>query len=232
MVGKKRVALIVSSHGHLGTTGRATGWYLPEVAHPHHAFAQAGLKIDFISSAGGAAPVDGNSVLEYAPKDPISKDFWLNADVQSRLRHTKAAADVNSEDYSVVFFAGGHGPMFDTPFNGDLQRLCREVYENGGVVSALCHGPAGLVNVKLSNGEFLLNGKQVTGFSNAEETAIGLTKEIPFSLEDKLRERGGVYSCAALWQNHVQSSQRVVTGQNPASATATAEAVLKALGSA
>lgn len=136
---------------------------------------------------------------------------------------------INPADYAAILYVGGHGPMWDTPDNQALQRIAAQIYESDGIVAAVCHGPCGIVNVKLSNGKYLIEGKEVTGFSNAEEEAVGLTKVMPFLLETRMKERGARYHAAANWQANVVVSERLVTGQNPASATPLGEAIAKLL---
>src|SRR5690606_16623658 len=138
-------------------------------------------------------------------------------------------SSVNPEEYSAIIFAGGHGTMWDFPNTPEVADLSTAIYENGGIVAAICHGPAALVNIQLSNGQFLVAGKRVTGFSNAEEDAIELTPVMPFLLETELKNRGALYESAPLWQEKVVIDSRLITGQNPASAKGVGEAVAKAL---
>jgi putative intracellular protease/amidase len=135
-------------------------------------------------------------------------------------------SEVKAEDYSAILYAGGHGTMWDFADNTELANIATKIYENNGVVSAVCHGPAGLVNIKLSNGKYLVDGKKINSFTNEEEIAVGLEKVVPFMLETKLIERGAKFEKSGLWQNHVVIDQRVVTGQNPASAKSVGEATL------
>lgn len=161
--------------------------------------------------------------------DPANKLFWENADVQRKLQHTLTPEQVNPADYTAIFYAGGHGTMWDFADNTKLAQIAAQIYENDGVVSAVCHGPSGLVNIKLSNGKYLVDGKRVNAFTNEEETAAKLENVVPFLLEAKLRERGADFRKSGLWQEHVESDQRVVTGQNPASAKKVGETVLQLL---
>lgn len=219
---QKNVLLVVTSHAQLGSTGRATGYYLPEVTHPYEVLAQTGAHIDIGSPQGGHAPLDASSLNL---KDPVNKAFWEDAERRGKLENTLPLASVDGRAYDAVLFAGGHGTMWDFADDPNVQRLIRDVYEHGGIVAAVCHGPAALVNAKLSDETYLVSGKQVAGFSNEEEAAAGLTQVMPFLLESRLVERGGHYTKAPLWQSHVVSDQRVVTGQNPASAAGVGNAV-------
>jgi len=221
-----KILFAVTNHSELGTTGKKTGWYLPEVAHPYHVFVKAGYTVDFISPKGGLSPVDEGS-KSVAEKDEVSKDF-LNNHIDATT-NTKKPSDVSSKDYVAFFYPGGHGPLWDLADNSEVGKIAAQIYEHGGPVGAVCHGPAGLLSVKLSNGEHLVKGKKVTGFSNEEEEAAGLTKVVPFSLEDKLKEQGGIYSHGPKWAPYAISDGRVVTGQNPASSTPVAEEFLKLL---
>jgi putative intracellular protease/amidase len=217
-----KVLIVVTSHASLGATGRSTGYYLSEVTHPYAALEQAGFVVDIASPRGGKAPVDDKS-LEL--DDPVNRAFWDRKETRAQLEETLPLRAINASDYRAIVFAGGHGTMWDFPDDGDVQRVAGAIYDAGGVVAAVCHGPAALVNVRLADGRSLVDGKNVAGFSNAEESAAGLTAVMPFLLESKLVERGGKYSKSGLWQPHVVTDGRLVTGQNPASATGVGEAV-------
>ena len=221
---KKRILFVVTSHGQKGSTGQPTGYYLAEVAHPWHVLRQAGFDIDVVSPQGGKAPVDGFDL-----KDPINKEFWETPAARRKVEHTLKPSEVDASQYAAILYAGGHGTMWDFADNKELAELARRIYEANGVVSAVCHGPAGLVNIKLSNGQYLVAGKQINGFTNEEEAAVKLDKVVPFLLESKLIERGARFEKSGLWEPHVTVDQRVVTGQNPQSATGVGEATLAEL---
>lgn len=220
----KKVLFVVTSHDKKGNRGEPTGFYLSEVAHPWHVLTQAGYEIDFVSPKGGKAPVDGFDL-----NDKINKEFWENAVYRQKIENTKKPSETHPKDYAAIYFAGGHGAMWDFPDNTELQALSAKIYEQGGIVAAVCHGPAGIVNIKLTDGKYLVDGKRVSGFTNEEETAVKLEKEVPFLLESKLIERGGKYEKTEMWQEKVVSDQRLITGQNPASATAVGKALLSEL---
>jgi putative intracellular protease/amidase len=223
----KKALIVVTSHDRLGGTGKPTGYYLPEVTHPYYALRDAGIDVDLASPKGGAAPMDPSSEDR---KDPANARFLDTAADRDKLERTTRLADVDPAAYGAILFAGGHGTMWDFREDRDVQRLAAAIHEKGGVVAAVCHGPAALVDVRLSSGEFLVAGKRVTGFSNAEEEAAQLTQVVPFLLESALVERGGRYEKAGdLWQEHVVSDGRVVTGQNPASAAGVGRAVAQLL---
>jgi putative intracellular protease/amidase len=219
-----KVLMVLTSHADLGDTGHKTGYYLPEVAHPWKVFTEAGYQVDFVSPKGGEAPMDGVD-----PSDPVQQAFLDDPDVAAALRSTLAPEQANPSDYDVIFYAGGHGTMWDFPDNTQLAKVAAEVYEGGGVVAALCHGPAGLVNVRLSDGSYLVAGKEVSAFTNEEETAVGLTEVVPFLLQTKLTERGARHTGTENFAAYVVADGRLVTGQNPASATGVAERVVELL---
>ena len=144
---KKKVLFVVTSHSQKGDTGQSTGYYLAEVTHPWNILFEAGYEIDFVSPKGGKAPVDGFDL-----KDPINKKFWDNSYYHNKIENTMKPSDVNPKDYSAIHFVGGHGTMWDFPDNIAISKLATQIYENNGYVSAVCHGPAGIVNIKLNNG--------------------------------------------------------------------------------
>jgi putative intracellular protease/amidase len=217
----KRVAIVLTSHGQLGDTGKPTGFYLSEASHPYEVFRKAGYQIDFVSPKGGEAPMDGVD-----RNDPINAAFLDDEALVARTKATASIARAMSAHYDAVFFSGGHGTMWDFPNDASVQEFIRTVYERGGVVAAVCHGPAALVNARLSSGMYLVAGKDVSAFTDEEEIAVELEKVVPFALESKLRARGARFVEAPNFEKKVAVSERLVTGQNPASATGVAEAVV------
>ncbi|MGH1335682.1 MAG: type 1 glutamine amidotransferase domain-containing protein [Aureispira sp.] len=220
----KKVLFVLTSHSIKGSTGEATGFYLSEAAHPWKVLHEAGYTIDFVSPKGGKAPVDGFNL-----EDPINKEFWENPACQAAINNTLVPKQVQVEDYAAIHYVGGHGTMWDFPDHEGLAGLAAAIYEQGGLVSAVCHGPAGLVNIKLTDGSYLVAGKTVSGFTNEEEEAVGLTDVVPFLLEDVLIERGATFEKVDNWQVKVSVDQRLITGQNPASATAVGQALKEQL---
>jgi putative intracellular protease/amidase len=164
-------------------------------------------------------------------KDPVNKEFWENKEYKNKIDHSLTPSQVNPKEYSTIFYAGGHGAMWDFADNKELANIASKIYENGGIVAGVCHGPAGLVNIKLNNGKYLVDGKKINAFTNEEEAAVKLTNVVPFLLENKLKERGAKFEKSGLWQNHVVTDQRVITGQNPQSAKSVGEAIVKELNS-
>jgi putative intracellular protease/amidase len=221
MTMSKKVLIVLTSHATKGSTGEPTGAYLAELTHPYEVFHQAGFAVDFASVKGGQVPLDGVD-----RKDPTNATFLDDAPLMARLHQSMAPADIQEGQYDAIFYAGGHGTMWDFPQNERLAAMAASIYERGGIVSAVCHGPAALLNIKLSTGKYLIAGKDVAAFTNAEEHAVGLEKVVPFLLQDALTERGATVKPAANWAKQVVVSERVVTGQNPASARGVAEAVV------
>ena len=221
---KKKILFVVTSHDKKGSTGEDTGFYLGEVSHPWEVLYKAGYEIDFVSPKGGTPPVDGFDL-----KDPVNKEFWENKEYKNKIDHSMTPSQVDPKEYSTIFYAGGHGAMWDFADNKELAAIASEIYENGGIVAGVCHGPAGLVNIRLNNGKYLVDGKKINAFTNEEESEVKLTNVVPFLLENRLKERGAQFEKSGLWQNHVVADQRVITGQNPQSAKSVGEAILKEL---
>lgn len=219
----KKVIIVVTNHDQLGTAGK-TGWYLPEVAHPHHVFIKAGYEVTFVSPKGGKAPMDPSSE-EAFKSDPICQEFLKST--AKKLENTVSPASVKSSDFKGLMYAGGHGPMFDLPNAKNVADLALAIYEKGGILGAVCHGTVGFVPIKLKNGSPLVKGATVTSFTNSEEEAVKLVEAMPFLLETKLKELGAKFVGAENFKANVQVSDRLVTGQNPASSTPMAEEMVK-----
>lgn len=222
----KKILCVVTSNNVKGATGIPTGFWLSELTHPLDKFTAVGFDYVLASIKGGKPPIDGDS-LDFS--DPINKKFWDDADFQTKLTNTIKLDDAHAVDFDAIFFAGGHGVMWDFADSVAIDKVTREIYERGGIVAAVCHGPAALVNVKLSDGSYLVAGKNLTAFTNAEEADVKATDIVPFLLETKLKEHGAIHHAAANWSNHVVEDGRLVTGQNPASAAGVGEAVVKLL---
>jgi putative intracellular protease/amidase len=220
----QKVLFVLTSHDRLGITGKETGYYLPEVTHPYEAFEQAGIEVEFISPKGGKAPMIGVDL-----EDPLNKAFLDDPLKMAKVENTIAPTEVDPSLYAAIFYAGGHGTMWDFPDDQRLTQIAAKIYEQGGVVGAVCHGPAGLINIKLSNGEYLIAGKTVAGFTNEEEAAVGLSEVVPFLLESTLIDRGAKHTKVPNFQTHVEVSDRLVTGQNPASAKGVGEQMVELL---
>src|SRR5688500_12108128 len=208
-----KVLMVVRSHASLGETGKPTGFWLEELALPYMELSKRGAEIDIASPRGGRAPVDPASEKS---EDADVRAFRSDKEAARKLEATIPLSDV-TERYDAVFVAGGHGVMWDLPQSEALAKILSHTYEHGGVVAAVCHGPAALVNVKLENGSPLVRGKRLTAFSDEEEDLVGLSKVVPFMLERRLTEVGAIYERAAKWSAHAVRDGRLVTGQNPAS---------------
>jgi putative intracellular protease/amidase len=223
----KRVLIVLTSHATLGDRGQPTGYYLCEVAQPYLVFEEeAGYQVELASTKGGEPSVIENSVNL---NDPYNKRFLERADILSALRGTSRLADLRASSYQAIFFAGSHGAMWDFPRDPALIDIASDIYEQGGVVSAVCHGAAALVNIRLEDGRFRVEGQKVTSFTNEEEQDARTAHIVPLSLEDRLIDRGARFTHAGKLQRHVVTSGYLITGQNPASAMGTAEAVVALL---
>ena len=219
---KKKILFLVSSAGIIGPKKRRTGNLLPEVSHPYELFNKEGYDIDVYSVKGGEAPID---MVEL--EDPICQQF-LKGEGAVKFKNTKSVEEVSINGYDAVFVPGGLGPVVDMPENPTVQKILSDMYEAGKVVSAVCHGPVSLINVKLKDGSYLVDGKYVTGFSITEEFDYA-REDVSFELEDALKKRGAIYSCITPWQAYSITDGRLVTGQNPASAQGVAQRVITIL---
>ncbi|UJB17701.1 MULTISPECIES: type 1 glutamine amidotransferase domain-containing protein [Lysobacter] len=220
----KPVLFVLTSHGVKGSTGQPTGYYLGEVTHPLAELEAAGIAVEFASIQGGEPPVDGLEV-----DDALNARYWNDAGFRAAVRDTQALDAVDASRYSAIFFAGGHGAMWDFPVSDAVRRVTREIFEAGGAVAAVCHGPAALVNVTLSDGAYLVAGKRVSAFTDEEEAAVGLSDVVPFLLASTLRERGALHQPAPNWSRQVVVDGRLITGQNPQSAGAVGAALRELL---
>lgn len=216
----KPVLFVLTSHGTKGKTDQATGYYLAEVTHPLAVLQAADIQVEFASIQGGEPPVDG---LDMA--DPINARYWNDPTFREAVRHTQRLEETDSSRYSAIFFAGGHGAMWDFPTSPAVQRVAREIYETGGVVGAVCHGPAALVNVTLSDGAYLVAGKNIAAFTDEEERAVQLDDAVPFLLATTLSARGALHQPQPNWTRNIVTDGRLVTGQNPQSASGVGESM-------
>lgn len=220
----KPVLCVVTSHPVKGASGVPTGFFMAELTHPLKVLEEAGFDTVIASIRGGQPPIDGFDL-----SDPVNAWFWNETDFQHRLATTRPLSELNGADYSAVFFAGGHGTMWDFRDSQDAQRIIRDVYESHGVVAAVCHGPAALVDATLSNGDYLVAGKNIAAFTNKEEEEVQATTVVPFLLETTLREHGALHHEAPNWSENVMVDGRLITGQNPASAHGVGVAMAKTL---
>lgn len=214
------VLFVLTSHARKGNTGEPTGFYLAEVTHPLQQLETAGIPVEFASIQGGEPPVDGLDL-----QDGTNARYWADAQFRRAIRTTARLEDVDPARYAAIFFAGGHGAMWDFADSRAVQRVARAIYEAGGAVAAICHGPAALVNITLSDGSYLVAGKQLAAFTDSEERAVQLEQVVPFLLASTLVQRGARHLPAADWQPQVVTDGRLVTGQNPQSATGVGQAL-------
>ena len=220
---------VVTNTAHFDDPSEKTGLWLSELTHAWEVFEGRGFPQTIISPVGGYVPLDPRS-LKFPAKEKTAEAWLSGPATMSLLGDTPRAADVDAADYDAVYFAGGHGAMYDFPDNVDLQRITREIFESGGVVSAVCHGYCGLLNTRLSDGSLLLDGREITGFSWLEEKLVLVDKLVPYDVEEQSRQRGAVYRKATLpFAPFTVTDGTLVTGQNPASAKGTAERVAELL---
>jgi putative intracellular protease/amidase len=224
------VLMIVTSHAELGTTGKPTGIWAEELTTPYYVLVDAGFDVVLASPKGGKPPFAAGSYKENLPENEGSvARFLRDANAMAKFGTTRQTAMLKASDYSAVFLPGGHGTMWDTANDPSTAQLVSETFNAGKPVAAVCHGPAGLVNATRADGKSILYGKKVNGFTNAEETAAGLMDVVPFHLETKMRDLGGVFSSAPLWQAYAVRDGNLITGQNPASSALVAEHMIAAL---
>lgn len=223
----KKILVVVTSFGKYPNMKRATGLWLGEVVHFVEKVKEAGYEVDYVSPKGGYTPIDPHSL---AMADPIDWEWYQKKEFMNHLGTTLKPSEVKPDDYVAIYYAGGHGVIWDFPDNEALQAISRKIYEKGGFVSSVCHGAAGLLNIKLSNGSLLINGKKVTGFSDEEEKLAELDKFVPFLTETEMVARGANYKKADKpWASFAVEDNRVITGQNPASGAAVADLLIAAL---
>lgn len=223
---KAKVLIVLTSHTKLGNSGKKTGFWLPELTHPYYEFKKAGLTVDVASVQGGMAPVDQSSFEE---KDEYNERFLNDAKLMRKVMRSIPLSSINPKEYGAIVFSGGSGAMWDFPNNQHVNRISREIYESEGIVSAICHGPAALVDIRLTNGKYLVAGKRVSAFTNEEEGILGQTKILPFLLQDKLGERGAKHVYGKAFEENVVVDGRLITGQNPKSAKKVAEIIIEKL---
>jgi putative intracellular protease/amidase len=223
-----KILMVLTSHDQLGDTGKKTGFWLEELAAPYYTFVDAGAEVVLASPAGGQPPLDPKS-NEPDAQTETTKRFEADASAMQALANTHKLGEVLNQDFDAVFYPGGHGPLWDLAKDQNSISLIEQTLQADKPVALVCHAPGVLRDVKDAEGRSIVEGKTVTGFTNTEEDGVGLTDIVPFLVEDMLKEKGGKYSKAEDWQVHVQQDGLLITGQNPASSAATAEALLKLL---
>ncbi|AMM52530.1 dimethylallyltransferase [Rufibacter sp. DG15C] len=223
-----KIAMVLTSHSELGNTGEKTGFWIEEFAAPYYVFKEAGADITLASPKGGQPPIDPKSD---APENQTeaTKRFKQDKELQQLLVNTSKLSDVQADQFDAVFYPGGHGPLWDLHSDKASLNLIETLWNSNKPVAAVCHAPAVLLNAKDASGQALVKDKNVTGFTNTEEEAVGLTQVVPYLLEDELKNKGGKYSKKEDWAVHVVKDGLLITGQNPASSEEAARQLISLL---
>ena len=222
------VLFVLTSHDKLGATGKKTGFWVEEFANPYYTLLDKGANITIATPKGGAAPIDPSSDAPDAATEDTNR-FNADADAKATIANTKVLADMNPDDFDAVFYPGGHGPLWDLANDATSIAVIEKFNTQNKPVAFVCHAPAALKGVKNTDGTPLVKGKKVTGFTNTEEAAVGLTDVVPFLVEDMLNENGGIYSKKEDWAAYAIQDGNLITGQNPASSQLVAEKLLESL---
>lgn len=223
-----KVLIVLTSHDTLGDTGRKTGFWLEELAAPYYVFEEAGYDITLASPKGGQPPLDPKSAEPDFQTD-ATRRFEADTDAKAALANTAKLADVSAADFDTVFYPGGHGPLWDLAESKDSSSLIENFIASGKPVALVCHAPGVLRHVKNAEGRPLVEGRKVTGFTNGEEAAVGLTDIVPFLVEDELKAKGAIYSKSPDWEPYVVQDGQLITGQNPASSASAADCLVETL---
>ncbi len=223
-----KILFVLTSHSQLGQTDQKTGFWIEEFATPYYLLADAGAEITIASPIGGQPPVDPKSEDKDA-QTPSTLRFYKDIDVINKVAYSLKLSTIDAKEYDAVFYPGGHGPLWDLANDKTSIKLIEDFYNTQKPIAFVCHAPAALVHVKAENGQPLVKGKKVTGFSDTEEEAVGLTKVVPFLLEQELKKLGAHYSKGANWTTFTQQDGLLITGQNPGSSEEVAQLLLKML---
>lgn len=218
----RKALIVVTSTEKYPNLPKATGVWFSEASHFYDELIKAGWTVDFASPRGGYTPIEPMSLGSMSEED---WKYYADPVYRHHLANTKNPSQVNPDDYDCIHFAGGHGTVWDFYEDEKIHEIARKIYEKGGILAAVCHGPVALCNLKLSNGEFLVKGKKLTCFSDIEEKELKLDQVVPFMLETELRQKGAEFSQAGNWEAHVVADGNLITGQNPASTLGVAKAV-------
>jgi putative intracellular protease/amidase len=223
-----KILIVLTSHSQLGNTEEKTGFWIEEFATPYYLFKDAGASITLASPKGGQPPIDPKSD---APENQTEATIRYKKDtvLLNLMSNTLELNKIDSDDFDAVFYPGGHGPLWDLTTDKDSINLIEEFWDDKKPIAAVCHAPSVLLNAKDEDGNFLIKGKKVTGFSNTEEIAVKLDKIVPFLLEDELKKRGGIYSKKVDWTSYIVKDGLLITGQNPQSSEAVAKELLAVL---
>jgi len=223
-----KVLFVLTSHSELGNTGKKTGFWVEEFAAPYYLMADEGVDVTIASPKGGQPPIDPKSEEPDAQTE-ATKRYYADKALKEKIANTQKLSEMNAEDFDAVFYPGGHGPMWDLYDDEDSISLIQDFWSAGKPVAAVCHAPSALLNVKDENGDPLVKGKKVTGFTNSEEEGVKLTDVVPYLLEDELKAKGGKYSSGSDWSAYVVKDGMLITGQNPASSEEAAKQLLALL---
>jgi putative intracellular protease/amidase len=225
----KRILMIVTSNNQMGDSGKPTGLWAEELSVPYFALLDAGCSIDLASPAGGIAPIDPGSVKPAGSNETSVERLLKDPHLQQALAYTRKASEIAIDPYDAIFFPGGHGAMWDLPNDAGVGKLVTEADQRGKLIASVCHGAAGLVGARMTNGDAVVKGKKINSFTDAEEDAVGLSTVVPFKLESRLRELGALFEGTANWQAFVIRDKHFITGQNPQSSKLVANELLTAL---
>lgn len=223
------ILMVLTSHSMVGDTGKHTGVWFEELATPYYEFVDAGAKVEIVSIDGGNVPIDPASLKPAGENPPDVERFLKDTVAMGKIRQSGNVSHMNASDYDAIFLPGGHGTMWDLPNSAALGNLLSDAWAKGKVLGAVCHGPAGLINVRDTDGKPVVAGRRVAGFSDSEERAAGLDKAVPFLLETRLRELGAKYEHGPDFTSFAVTDGRLVTGQNPQSSQATAHSLLEVI---
>ena len=221
-----KILFVVTSHDKLGDTGEKTGLWIEEFATPYYYLTDLGVKVDIVSPKGGLPPIDPKSTSPDFQTD-ATKRYYSDAKTQRKFSKTRKLSKVNHDDYDAVFYPGGHGPLWDLSKDKNSIQLIESFYNNNKPIAFVCHAPAALKNVKDRTGQPLVKGKKVTGFTNGEEAAVGLTNVVPFLIEDMLKQNGAIYKKGADWSSFAISDGLLISGQNPQSSLLVAQKLVE-----
>lgn len=225
---KMNILFVLTSHDKLGDTGKKTGFWVEEFANPYYTLLDKGATITLATPKGGAAPIDPSSDAPDAATEATER-FDKDTEAKEKIANTKVLSAMNPDDFDAVFYPGGHGPLWDLATDPTSIALIEKFNIQKKPISFVCHAPAALKNVKNTDGTPLVKGKKVTGFTNSEEAAVGLTDVVPFLVEDMMNENGGIYSKKNDWEAYAIQDGNLITGQNPASSELVAEKLLASL---
>ncbi|MBN3860305.1 type 1 glutamine amidotransferase domain-containing protein [Neisseriaceae bacterium PsAf] len=225
----KKILIVLTNHSDYPTRTDKTGLWLTELTHFYDIMDEAGYEMDFVSPKGGKVPLDERS-LKPLYLDEKAREHLNDTTFMTRLETTLTPEEINPENYQIIYYTGGHGTMWDFRNNHSLQKISEKIYQQGGIISAVCHGVSGLLSLQDEDGSPLIKGVELTGFSNNEEVLSGMKSEVPFSLQDELTKKGAIYKKAFLpFTSYAITSDRIITGQNPQSSKEVAKALLKHL---